>query len=116
MTLPAFLKKPLQGKTSLSRVFWLYGVVGSLLYGAIELFLDPGNAVVMRLYIIGGFLFSVYVIVATYQCAVNCRSPFVARLVRVSAIISLLLLPVITYFDLTGALTLTDLMGGQMPE
>jgi hypothetical protein len=116
MNFAAFLKEPLQGKTSLSRVFWLYGIVGSLLYGAIELFLDPGNAAVMRLYIIGGLILSVYVTVATYRCAVNCRSLWLARVVRVSAVISLLLLPVITYLDLTGALTLTDLMGGQMPE
>jgi hypothetical protein len=116
MTLSAFLKEPLQGKTSLSRVIWLYGVLVSLLYGAIEFFLDPGNVIVMRLYVIGGLILSVYVTVATYRCAGNCRSPTLARVVRVSAVITLLLLPVITYLDLTGALTLTDLMGGQMPE
>jgi hypothetical protein len=116
MTLAAFFKEPLQGKTSLSRVFWLYGIVGSLVYGAIEFFLDPGNVFLMRLYIIGGLFLSVYVTVATYRCAVNCKSLWLARAVRVSAVITLLLLPVITYLDLTGALTLTGLMGGQMPE
>jgi hypothetical protein len=116
MTLGAFLTEPLQGKTSLSRVFWLYGVLGSLLYGALELLLDPGNAAVMRVYIIGGLILSVYVTVATYRCAGNCRSPVLARIVRVSAVISLLLLPVITYLDLTGALTVADLLGGQIPE
>jgi hypothetical protein len=112
----AFLTDPLQGKTSLSRVFWLYGVLGSVLYGALELFLDPGNAAVMRVYVIGGLVFSIYVTVATYQCAMNCRSPFVGRVVRISAVISLLLLPVITYLDLTGALTLAALGGEQFPE
>lgn len=116
MTWSAFLKEPLQGKTSLSKVIWLYGVLLSLAYGAIELFLDPANAMVMRLYVIGGLILSVYVTVATYRCAGNCRSPMLARVVRVSAVITLLLLPLITYLDLTGALTLTDLMGGQMPE
>jgi hypothetical protein len=108
-SLGAFLKDPLQGKTSLARVFWLYGVLGSLLYGAIELYLDSGNEIIMRVYVIGGLIFSVYVTVATYQCAANCKSPFVARLARVSAIITLLLLPVLTYLDLTGALTLAGL-------
>src|SRR5271156_3051280 len=112
----AFLKEPLQGKTSLSRVFWVYGVLGSLLYGAIELFLDPGNVLALKLYAIGGFVFSVYVTLATYRCAGNCRSPAMAKLVRVSAIITLLLLPVITYLDLTGALTLSSLLGDQLPE
>jgi hypothetical protein len=31
-------------------------------------------------------------------------------------VISLLLLPVLTYFELTGALTLSDLMQGRLPE
>jgi len=115
MTISTFLKEPLQGKTSLSRVIWLYGVLGSLLVGAIELFLDPQNQFVMRVYTILGFFFGVYVTVATYQCAKNCKSPLLARVVRVSAVISLVLLPVLTYLDLTGALTLTDLMG-QLPE
>ncbi|HWX79617.1 MAG TPA: hypothetical protein VNZ02_06000 [Steroidobacteraceae bacterium] len=108
-SLGAFLKDPLLGKTSLVRVFWLYGVLGSLLYGAIELYLDPGNEFIMRVYMIGGLIFSVYVTVATYQCAANCKSAVVARLARISAVITLLLLPVLTYLDLTGALTLAAL-------
>jgi hypothetical protein len=116
MSVNSFLKEPLQGKTSLSRVIWLYGVVGSLLYGAIELFLDPGNVVVMRLYAIGGLIFSVYVTLATYRCAANCRSPLLAKVVRVSAIATLVLLPVITYFELTGVLTLSALLGGEQLE
>jgi len=113
MNVGAFLKEPLLGKTSPSRVFWLYGVLGSLLYGALELFLDSGNDFLMRLYVIGGLLFSVYVTVATYQCAANCKSLLIARLVRVSAVITLVLLPVITYLDLSGALTLIALGGEQ---
>jgi hypothetical protein len=107
--LTAFLKDPLLGKTSLSRVVWLYGIVGSLLYGAIELFLDPENAVLMRLYTIGGVILTVYVIVATYRCAGNCKSPALARIARVSAVISLLLVPVFVYLELTGSLTLSSL-------
>ena len=106
----AFLMEPLQGKTSLSKVIWLYYVVGSLLFGSIELFLNPENQFVMRVYTILGLFFSVYVTVATYRCAKNARSPVVARFVRVCAVISLFLLPVITYFELTGALTLSNLM------
>jgi hypothetical protein len=107
-----FLMAPLQGKTSLNKVFWLYGVVGSLLYGAIELFLDAGNAMVMRLYAIGGYLISVYVIVATFRCARNCRSMFWARMAQISAVLSLMLLPVFAYLEFTGALGLA-LLGEQ---
>jgi hypothetical protein len=116
LSIETFVKEPLQGKTSLSRVFWLYGVLGSILYGAIELFLNPENQWLMRIYAIGGLLLTAYVIVATYRCAANCRSPTLARLVRISAIISLLLLPVLAYLDFSGTLTLSGLLGGQLPE
>ncbi|HXI48894.1 MAG TPA: hypothetical protein VNH39_09925 [Steroidobacteraceae bacterium] len=116
MTVTEFLQEPLQGKTSLSRVIWLYGIVGSLLFGAVELFLNPENQFVIRVYTILGLFFGIYITVATYRCATNCKSLALARFVRVSAVISLVLLPVLTYFELTGALTLSDLMQGQLPE
>ena len=118
MTVGSFLKEPLQGKTSLSRVFWLYGVLGSVLYSALELLLNPGNEAVMRAYVFGGLIFSLYVTVATYQCAMNCGSAFLGRWVRVSALISLLLLPVIAYLTLAGVLTfdLPALDSERMPE
>jgi hypothetical protein len=100
------IKDPLQGKTSLAKVFWLYGLVGSILVSAIGLAVDPGNVFAMRVYIVFGLLFSVYVTVATYQCAGNCQSKFLARFVRLSAIISLLALPVFAYLEFTGALDL----------
>ena len=106
MRWPAVLADPLEGKTSLSRVFWWYTVAASLVYGGLEFFLDPGNVVVMRLYSIGGFIISVYAAVATYRCAANCRSKVVTRLAQISAIGSLVLLPVITYLEFTGALDL----------
>ena len=112
MSFKTFLQEPIQGRTSLSRVFWLYGVAGSLLYGGVEVFLDPDDVIAMRAYIIGGLLLSLYVTVATYRCAVNCVSPWLAKLVRISAVISLLLLPVLTYLELTGALTLSTLIQG----
>jgi hypothetical protein len=108
MSIKSFIEAPLQGKTSVSRVFWLYGVVLSLLYSSLEFLIDPGNTVLLRLYTLGGALLTVYVIVGTYRCAVNCRSPGMARFVRVSCVISLLLLPLITYLELSGALN-TDL-------
>jgi hypothetical protein len=100
-----FLAEPLQGKTPLSRVVWVYGVLGSVAYGALELLLDAGSPAAMRLYAVGGLVFSVYVTVATYRCADNCRSPFWARMARISAVLSLLLLPLMFYLDWSGALS-----------
>ena len=106
MGVGSFLMEPLRGRTSLSKVFWLYGVLGSVLYGVIEFFLNADNQMIMHAYTIGGLLFSIYVTVGTYQCAMNCRSRFLGRVAQISAVISLLLLPVLAYLDLTGALTL----------
>jgi hypothetical protein len=116
MSITEFFKEPLEGKTSLSRVFWLYGIVGSLVYGALEFFLNPENQILMRLYSIGGLLYTAYVTFAMYKCAANCKSPALARATRIGAVISLALLPFIAYLDLTGSLTLSSLMGEQFPE
>ena len=115
VSLGSFLSEPLLGKTSLSKVFWLYGVLGSVLVSAVGLAFDPGNERAMRIYTVFGLLFSVYVTVATYQCAGNCRSKFLARLARISAIISLLLLPVLAYLYFSGAIgvALVTLRGEQ---
>lgn len=98
------IKDPLQGKTSLSKVFWVYGVLGSVVVSAIGLLIDPGNESMMRIYTLLGVLFSVYATVATYRCAGNCRSESLARFVRISAVISLMAIPVLAYLELTGAL------------
>jgi hypothetical protein len=116
VSLTQFVKDPLEGKTSLSRAFWLYYVFGSLLYGSLEFFLNPENRFVMRVYTILGLVFAVYATVGIYRCAKNCKSPWVARSARVGAIISLLLLPVFTYLELSGAVSIADLLGGQLPE
>jgi lipid-A-disaccharide synthase-like uncharacterized protein len=100
------IKEPLQGKISLSRVFWLYGVLGSFLVMALGLAFDSSNELAMRLYTVFGLLFSIYVTVATYQCAGNCGSKLLAQFVRVSAVISLVLLPLFAYWELSGGLDL----------
>lgn len=100
------LLAPLQGKTSLSRVFWLYGVLGYLLVSLVGLAVDSLGERSRRAYVVVGFLFSLYVTIATYRCAANCRSPAVARLARISALLSLPLLPLFAYLDYTGALEL----------
>lgn len=106
-SLGSFLKQPLQGKTSLSRVFWLYGALGSVLISALGLVLDGGNEFMMGAYTVFGLVFGIYVSVATYRCAGNCASKFWGRMARVSAVLSLLLLPLLVYLALSGPLTLT---------
>jgi hypothetical protein len=99
------LSDPLQGKTSLSKVVWGYGLLGSIAYVALSGLLSPGNELAMQAYAVGGILLSIYVSLATYRCAGNCASKFWARMARISAVLSLLLLPVLGYLELTGALS-----------
>ena len=115
MSLGSFLSEPLQGKVSLSKVFWLYGILGSILVSAVGLAVDPGNELATRIYVVFELLFGAYVTVATYQCASNCRSKLLARLARISAVISLLMLPVLAYLYFSGAIgvALVTLRGEQ---
>ena len=106
MSLWTAIQDPLQGKTSLAKVFWVYGLLGSVLVSVIGLAFDSSNVFAMRSYTVFGLLFSVYVTIATYQCAGNCGSKSLAQFVRISAVISLVLLPVLAYLELTGALDL----------
>jgi succinate-acetate transporter protein len=103
----AAIREPLQGKTSLSKVVWVYGLLGSLAVSAIGLLIDSGNGFAMHAYTAFGLLFSIYVTIATYRCAGNCRSALLARFVRISAIVTLLALPVFAYLEFTGALDLS---------
>jgi hypothetical protein len=108
------IREPLQGKMSLSRVFWIYGVLGSILVSAMGL-LVGGSEVARRSYVVFGLVFSIYVTVATYQCAGNTRSKSLAWFVRICAVFSLALLPIFAYLDFTGGLdlALTSLGGEQ---
>ena len=115
MSVGSFLLEPLRGRTSLSKVFWLYGLLGSILVSAFGVVVDPGNELATRMYTVFGLLFSVYVTVATYQCAANCQSKFLARLARISAVISLAALPLLAYLYFSGAIgvALATLVGEQ---
>jgi hypothetical protein len=110
-SLSRWIMDPLRGKTSFGRVFWGYGILGSLLYSALGLLIDVENEWAMRVYSVGGLILSVYVTIATYQCASSLRSSFARALVKVSAVITLALLPFLAYLGFSGALTLTSLGG-----
>jgi hypothetical protein len=106
-----WIMDPLRGQTSLGRVIGWYGIVGSLLYSALGLLIDVESDRAMRLYTIGGLIYSVYVTIATYRCAASMRPSFARNFVRVSALLSLALLPLLAYLALSGALALTGLGG-----
>jgi hypothetical protein len=106
-----WIMDPLRGKTSLGRVIGWYGIVGSLVYSAFGLLIDVESDRAMRAYTVGGLIYTVYVTIATYRCAASLRSSFGRNFVRVSALLSLALLPLLAYLALSGALALTGLGG-----
>jgi hypothetical protein len=107
----SLITDPIRGTVPIGRVFWLYGVVGSLIYSALGLFLDLGSELELRMYTIGGIAYTLYVTIATYACAATIKSPFWRLLTRASALITLVLLPFLAYVSLSGVLALTSLGG-----
>jgi hypothetical protein len=110
-SLVRWIMDPLRGKTTLGRVIGWYGIVGSVVYSALGLLIDVESERAMRAYTVGGLIYSVYVTIATYRCAASLRSSFGRNFVRVSALLSLALLPLLAYLALSGALALTGLGG-----
>jgi hypothetical protein len=108
-----FLVDPLEGRTSIGKVVWLYGILGSFAYSLLGLLIDAADERIMHLYTIGELLFSLYVTVATYQCARNCKTVFGRRAMRFCVVLTLLLLPLVTYLEWTGAFDLTSLRGAE---
>lgn len=97
MSVGAGIREPLQGRTSLRRVFWLYGVGASLAYTLVGLAVPSGGAAAAGLYLLGGSILGIYQLIALWQCAYNGRSRFIGMMVRVSVIVSILFIPVLVY-------------------
>ena len=103
MTAREFFRAPLEGKVSPSRVFWIYGVLASLVISALGVLLPPDPRV-GRLFVMAELFWTLYVIVAQYRSAVLCRTPARARWLRIGCVISFFLLPFVAYIELSGAL------------
>ncbi len=91
------LTEPLQGKTPLWKVFWVYGVAVSIAYSLLGLLLDPLNTISMGLYTAFGIALGVVQSIMMWQCAFNGRSRAVGRLVRISVVIGLIAIPLMLY-------------------
>jgi hypothetical protein len=91
------LWEPLQGRTPLWKVVWVYGFAVSLAYALIGFALPVENAVVSWAYMLIGLLIGLYQLIALWKCAFNCRSRAWGVLVRISVIASLALIPICIY-------------------
>jgi hypothetical protein len=100
--------EPLQGRTPLWKVVWVYGFAVSLAYAAVGLVLPLENTGVSWTYTLGGLLITLYQLIGLWRCAFNSRSRVWGVLVRISVVASLLLIPVGIYLFATQP-TLFDL-------
>jgi hypothetical protein len=94
---PRFLVDALNGKTSLAKVFWLYGLGGSVGYKVLGWILEPTSPVAAAIYLLGGLGLGFLQCAMLWQCAYNSRVPFLGRVIRTCIIVSLLTLPLLLY-------------------
>ena len=89
--------EPLQGRTPLWKVVWVYGFAVSLAYAGVGLVLPLENAGVSWTYTLFGLLLTLYQLIGLWRCAFNSRSRAWGVLVRISVIASLALIPICVY-------------------
>jgi hypothetical protein len=101
MTASQLIMDPLRGATTLWRVVWLYSFVGGATLQVVALIFvgEGGSAQAMALVALA---YGSYVTFAAYRCAGNCPWPSLARLIRLCALISLLMVPQLAYLVLSG--------------
>lgn len=100
-TLWRVIADPIRGVTPFWRVVVLYSVVGGGVLALVLRALSPTSAGAVRLFGLFALLYSAYVTLAIYRCAGSCGSAPLARLVRIGAVLSLLMLPIIGYLIVT---------------
>lgn len=96
-----FFWEPLQGRTRLWKVAWVYGFAVSLAYAFFALVLPLDIAIVSRAYTLIGVFLTLYQLIALWRCAFNSSSRAWGVLVRISVIASLLFIPVCIYLLVT---------------
>ena len=100
-TLWRIIADPIRGTTALWKVAIYSMVIGGVLSALTSRLTQGGGAVLLAFNLLALGL-STYTVVAAYRCAKNCGSPEFARIVRLAAIISLLMLPFFAYMLLSG--------------
>jgi hypothetical protein len=90
VTASQFFLDPLLGVTTLWKVAWLYSFVGGAVLQIIAIFVIKADASIEVTSLVC-VAYGSYVTLALYRCASNCPWPFLGRLVRLCALISLII-------------------------
>lgn len=100
---PQWLADALNGRISLSRAFWLYGLGLSFVYSLIGLLIDLQNSLGVTAYLLVGAALGVLQTIILWRCAYNSRSRFLGRLVRAAMVFGVIVVAVMLYVLLTNA-------------
>jgi hypothetical protein len=91
------LLEPLNGKTPLWKVVWIYGFGVSVLYSVFGLVLAPETPLAIGIYGFIGLALGVVQSLMLWKCAYNSRFPSAGRVLRIAVVAGLLLLPLMLY-------------------
>ena len=94
---PQFLLDALRGKTSLAKVFWLYGLGGSVGYSFLRWIFEPRSPVAVAVYLVGGLGLGLLQCAMLWQCAYNSRVRFLGSVIRAGVICGSVTLPLLLY-------------------
>jgi len=91
-----YLTDPLQGKSPLWQVIWVYGFAVSLAYLLIEPLFLASN-LIHGVYYALGIVITVAQSVMLWRCSYNARSPTYGRLLRVLVVAGVVMLLLLVY-------------------
>jgi hypothetical protein len=96
------LTDALNGKLSLTRAFWIWGVGVSVAYSLIGAFIDVEHTLALAVYLALGLVLGILQTVVLWRCASNSRFKFLGRLLRTAVIVGLIILVLALYVALTN--------------
>ena len=105
-TLWRIIVDPIRGVTPLWKVAVLYSIVGGGILSIAAQIAAPMNPAVLRTFGLVALAYGAYVALAVFRCAGNCGSRELALFIRIAAALSLLMVPFLVYFVVTGRVTL----------
>jgi FtsH-binding integral membrane protein len=109
---PRWLTDALNGRVSLARAFWIWGVGVSVAYALIGALIDVENPVALTVYLVVGLALGILQTLILWRCASNSRSKVLGRVVRTVVILGLILVVLSLYVALTNPSLLLPPSGG----
>ena len=99
---PRWLTDALNGKVSLARAFWVYGLGVSVAYSLLAGFIDIENRPALIVYLLLGIALGIAQTLILWRCAFNSPSKFLGRLVHTAVIVGLIMVVLTLYVVLTN--------------